>query len=74
MNLFIILTEAELLSLIKQKDKTAFNYLYDNYSWALFDQTNTRLLCNKKFLAASCNKEFDFIKTWFFISALKLNQ
>lgn len=36
MNNNIALSETELISLLKSKDEKAFNYLYDNYSGALY--------------------------------------
>jgi DNA-directed RNA polymerase specialized sigma24 family protein len=48
-------TEAELVMLLKQRQQPAFNYLYDNYSGALF--TIISNIINDRDLAADVLQE-----------------
>jgi RNA polymerase sigma factor (sigma-70 family) len=54
-------TEAELVMLLKQRQQPAFNYLYDNYSGALF--TIISNIINDRDLAADVLQEV-FVKIW----------
>jgi RNA polymerase sigma factor (sigma-70 family) len=54
-------TEAELVMLLKQRQQPAFNYLYDNYSGALF--TIILNVLNERELASDVLQEV-FIKLW----------
>lgn len=54
-------TEAELVMLLKQRQQSAFNYLYDNYSGALF--TVILNIVNNRELAADILQEI-FVKIW----------
>jgi len=54
-------TEAELVMLLKQRHQSAFNYLYDNYSGALF--TIILNILNDRELASDVLQEV-FVKIW----------
>lgn len=55
-------TEAELVNLLKQNDKVAFSYLYDNYSAALFGII-LKILNQDKEISEDLLQEV-FIKIW----------
>lgn len=54
-------TETELVMLLKQRHQSAFNYLYDNYSGALF--TVVLNVVNERELASDVLQEV-FVKIW----------
>ena len=55
-------TEAELVALLRQKDKAAFSYLYDNYSGALYGII-LKILNQDDETAADILQE-SFVKIW----------
>ncbi|MFA6152813.1 MAG: sigma-70 family RNA polymerase sigma factor [Chitinophagaceae bacterium] len=61
MNTTILHSETELISMLKSKDEKAFNYLYDNYSGALYGVILKVL--DKEELANDLLQEV-FVKIW----------